>query len=321
MGYTEDGKTSLFWGVYTTRGWSEPHLISYMESHDEERLMYKNQRWGNENTSYSTRELPIALQRAETAAAFFFTIPGPKMIWQWGELGYDYSINRCVDGSVDDDGGCRLSPKPVGWPYYEEPLRYRLLKVYEALLDFKALDICRTNDFELELADGLKKIQLNSSEINATIVGNFNMESGIIVPDFQHTGTWYDYMTGESIEVTDVSSGLTLTPGEYHIFTDAALETPDLPVGIRNPEGGAEGRQSLLFPNPARDQISLRIADEGPAVFRIYSMAGSLVQATTLTIQKDQSVNITIDAGIGKGIYMYQLTTQSGTLQGKLMIE
>ena len=27
------------------------------------------------------------------AAAFFFTVPGPKLMWQFGELGYDYSIN------------------------------------------------------------------------------------------------------------------------------------------------------------------------------------------------------------------------------------
>ncbi|KAA6301353.1 MAG: hypothetical protein EZS26_002550, partial [Candidatus Ordinivivax streblomastigis] len=26
--------------------------------------------------------------------AFFLTVPGPKMIWQFGELGYDISIEQ-----------------------------------------------------------------------------------------------------------------------------------------------------------------------------------------------------------------------------------
>ena len=39
MGYTSN--SDLSWGVYKQRNWNDPHLISYMESHDEERIMYK----------------------------------------------------------------------------------------------------------------------------------------------------------------------------------------------------------------------------------------------------------------------------------------
>ncbi len=88
MGYSSD----LNGVSYKSRGWTVPHLVAYMESHDEERLMYKNIRFGNSAPTYNIKDTSVALNRIKLAAAFYFTIPGPKMIWQFGELGYDYSI-------------------------------------------------------------------------------------------------------------------------------------------------------------------------------------------------------------------------------------
>jgi 1,4-alpha-glucan branching enzyme len=41
MGYIPN--SNFQYGIYTNRSWSQPHLITYQESHDEERLMYKNE--------------------------------------------------------------------------------------------------------------------------------------------------------------------------------------------------------------------------------------------------------------------------------------
>ncbi len=86
MGYV----SNLTGATYKSRGWSDMHLVSYMESHDEERLMYKNLQYGNSSGTYNIKFFPIAIQRMKLAGVFYFTIPGPKMIWQFGELGYDY---------------------------------------------------------------------------------------------------------------------------------------------------------------------------------------------------------------------------------------
>ena len=112
MGYTSD-LTSV---SYLGRGWSVPNLVSYMESHDEERLMYKTITYGNAAGNYNTQNLKIALKRMELDALFFLTVPGPKMIWQFGELGYDVSI----------DFGGRTSEKPIRWDYQADPDRHRL---------------------------------------------------------------------------------------------------------------------------------------------------------------------------------------------------
>ena len=33
------------------------------------------------------------------------------MIWQFGEIGYDYSINHCENGAIDEE--CRTAPKQL----------------------------------------------------------------------------------------------------------------------------------------------------------------------------------------------------------------
>ncbi len=63
--------------------------------------------YGNSNARYNIKELNTALNRIKLAAAFFITVPGPKMIWQFGELGYDYSI----------DYNGRVGNKPIKWDY------------------------------------------------------------------------------------------------------------------------------------------------------------------------------------------------------------
>ena len=110
MGYHTNSKSDFSWGYYGSRGWNKPHLVTYFESHDEERLMYKNLTWGNNAGDYNIKELHTAINRVKAIGAFFFTIPGPKMIWQFGELGYDNSI----------DDPCRLCEKPILWDYFED---------------------------------------------------------------------------------------------------------------------------------------------------------------------------------------------------------
>ena len=111
MGY----ESNLNGANYQSRGWAVPHLIAYMESHDEERIMYKLLQFGNANGGYNTKELATALDRIEAISALYYTLPGPKMLWQFGELGYEFSINTCQNGSVSEN--CRLDLKPIRWDY------------------------------------------------------------------------------------------------------------------------------------------------------------------------------------------------------------
>ena len=113
-----------------------------MESHDEERLMFKNLTYGNSSGSYSIKNFNVALNRMKLAGAFFFTVPGPKMIWQFGELGYDVSI----------DFNGRVGEKPVRWNYLGDDRRTNLYKVYAALTKLKTdYEAFSTTNFTLDV--------------------------------------------------------------------------------------------------------------------------------------------------------------------------
>ncbi|MEP6611572.1 MAG: alpha-amylase family glycosyl hydrolase, partial [Mucilaginibacter sp.] len=112
MGYNDAGGSWDISGLFYDKfSFTNPYaLVGYFESHDEERLQFKNGMYGNVNGSYSVKDLATGLKRDEMGAAFMFSSPGPKMLWQFGERGYDISINN----------GDRLSDKPPHWEYMND---------------------------------------------------------------------------------------------------------------------------------------------------------------------------------------------------------
>ncbi len=223
MGYSGD----INWASYQARGWSQPRLVSYSESHDEERLTYKNINFGNSSGAYDVQNLATALQRQELTHCLLIPIPGPKMIWQFGELGYDYSINYCENGTINTN--CRTSPKPIHWEYFDDPNRLHLYKVTAALNHLKKnYQTFSTNTYTLDGSGKGKRLILDGSSMDAVVVGNFDVININMIPGFTHSGTWYDYFTGESINVTNTAATFNFAPGEYHVYTDQALPLPDL---------------------------------------------------------------------------------------------
>ncbi|NAS31350.1 T9SS type A sorting domain-containing protein [Flavobacteriaceae bacterium R38] len=228
LGFHENGKSDFSFISYLNRGWTTPSNVGYMESHDEERLMYKNLQFGNANSTYDVKNLSTALDRQQLAGAFYFTIPGPKMIWQFGELGYDFSINRCEDGSIDES--CRTNPKPIRWDYADVPDRAALYENWSDLIALKLNEpIFKTSDFTLDVgnSNGLKKIQLRNQNAATgeieyiTILGNFGIIEQEINPSFQKTGTWYSLLDNNTpLEVNNSSAPITLAPGAYLIYAD-----------------------------------------------------------------------------------------------------
>ena len=235
------GNSSLYWASWKNRGFDDPHNVVYAESHDEERLMYRNISFGNaSNPDHNCKDLYTALARMEQVPVFLFGIPGPKMIWQFGELGYDYSI----------DYGCRVCAKPVKWNYLNESARYRLYQVYGAMGNLKKdYPTFATEDFNLSATGPLKRINLDNDEMNATILGNFEVNTNSIQPAFQHTGWWYEYFSGDSINVTDVFAEISMAPGAYRLYADVRLTTPEIIISVDDAAVLADNL--AVYPNPS----------------------------------------------------------------------
>jgi hypothetical protein len=246
MGYS----SNLNWGNYQQRGWGNPHLITYAESHDEERLMYKNLLYGNSAGSYDITDLTTALKRQELIHTLLIPLPGPKMIWQFGELGYDYSINTCSDGvTITED--CRTDSKPIRWDYRDVEQRLHLYKWIAALNNLKTeYPTFSTSDYTYDAGGFGKRIILNHADMDAVVVGNFQVTDLNMVPGFQQTGTWYDYATSSPVEVNDLGSTWFFPAGDFHVYTDMQLPAPDLNVGLAEILEFTGGNVSL-YPNPA----------------------------------------------------------------------
>ncbi|MFO7852426.1 MAG: alpha-amylase family glycosyl hydrolase [Bacteroidota bacterium] len=305
MGYN----ASITWGSYLARGWNVPHLVTYMESHDEERMMYKNITWGNSSGSYDVQYPGTAIKRLALAAACFFTVPGPKMLWQFGELGYDYSI----------DYNGRTGKKPIRWDYFNVPARNRLYWTFAALIKLKRENPAfSSSDFEI-VDDGLKKrIKISHESMNVIVLGNFDVTTGMISGDFHNTGWWYEYFTGDSVNIDDTQTVISLEPGEYRIYTSERLTKPELMVSVEDIVFEKENDGWFtVYPNPVDDMLFISIAGEyaGRAVdIDILDISGRKVASF-----KD-AVGHSLDlATLPRGLYFIRATAAGHTATRRII--
>lgn len=202
------------WGFTTSTG-----NVSYFESHDQERLQFKNEAYGNSSGSYNIKDLATGLKRCEMGAAFMFASPGPKMLWQFGERGYDVSIDDATTGG-------RLGDKPPHWEYMSDANRHHLYQVYSDMIRYKVNNpVFNANTFTYNLTGAYKFIQLLGSDgTDVEVVGNFDVIPASVTITFPSTGTWYDNLNGTSITVSNTAYQTTLRPGEYHVYSNSPLK-------------------------------------------------------------------------------------------------
>ena len=307
MGYQES--SDLAWAAYTSRaGWTKPNLVTYMESHDEERLMYKNIMYGKTEGDYSTTDQSTALRRMEAAAALFFAIPGPKMVWQFGERGYDVSI--------DNNG--RTGQKPPKWDYMKDANRKHLYDVYSNMIELKkTVPAFSTNTFTMETSGLVKRIALNHADGDIRVIANFDTKANYIKPLFSQTGWWYDHFRGDSIMVTDKEMTLYSLPGAYHLFSQKKLTGFNVITGIDDqPEAGL--KESLnIYPNPATNIVNVTTGGNSSKTIRIISLSGStIVEKQT----EQQSEQIAIDR-LRPGVYLVTVEQSGKPLLWKKLIK
>jgi hypothetical protein len=161
------------------------------------------------------------LERVKMSAAFAFLLPGPKMMWQFDELGYDIDINFNE----------RIGRKPLPWGeeslgYYDNPLRQYVYQAYKGIIHLRnaltpqALEIASTNH---KLTGVTRRLVFDLEKTDLIVLGNFGISESNLDPAFTEPGKWYDYFSGDSIMIVNTNEAISLAPGEWHIFTNQKL--------------------------------------------------------------------------------------------------
>lgn len=311
-------QSNFQWASHKTRGWSKPHLIAFAESHDEERLMYRNVNFGLSSGNYSTRNLETALKRMEMIPLFLLGIPGPKMIWQFGELGYDFSINRCPNGSINNS--CRTDPKPIRWDYFVNPGRRYLYNVYAAMNKLRQTEPAfGTDTFFVSFGAAIKQMRLVHNTMDVAIIGNFGLVTAETPIIFTRSGWWYEYFTGDSVEITNNQRTMSLAAGEYRLYTTKRLAPPDLALSQRE----LAFKQLGVYPNPTANEVYI---DLGLLPFegklRITDVQGRLVTEIATTGFENEPVRWDLLSSSGNPVPngLYLITASNGAY-GKVLVQ
>ena len=200
--------------------------VSYCESHDEERMQYKCKQWGN--GAIKTDE-GVRLGRIAENVVFNVLLNGPHMIWQYEEIGFDFSINSSLDkpNGTSNDDRCSKKPRPENRGYFQDSRRMaQYAKVAQACqLRTRLLPEVFTGDPTTVSVGSGKAVRTIQWGSDVFVVANFHATSAqdATLP----AGTWYDYYAGG----TSVVGGTTLSlhAGEVRIFTGKTVELPEVP--------------------------------------------------------------------------------------------
>ena len=201
--------------------------VSYAESHDEERMQYKAKKWGADPI---TVDEAARIRRVASTIAFNVLLNGSHMLWQYEEVGYDFSINCDIEHPDGDkeDYRCNPKPRPEKEGYFSNPNRVDAYKKCAQLIQLRTRilpTVFEGNPTAINVGSGVKvrSVQWGS---DVYVVANFDPKDAqtATLPN----GTWYDYFAGG----TQAASSYSLQAGEVKIFTGSQITPPE----IQDPE-------------------------------------------------------------------------------------
>ncbi len=208
MGWTGNGKSDFSGAFRAGR-------VNNIETHDEERIGYKAITYG---ASWMKNDWSRISEQIQSAYAFHFLSPYPKMMWQFGELAYDYTIE--YNG--------RTGRKPVKWDYYEDPARRAIYDTLSKVISFRTeheamyADGVTVDEFTYRVGDSYmssKYLIYRTSAGSVVVIANFsNTDATAQTIPVGENGTWTNLLTNEPVEITDGKYTVSPAVGELIVL-------------------------------------------------------------------------------------------------------
>ena len=293
-----------------------PRVMGYPESHDEERLMYKNLAFGNtSNGSHNVQDLNTALSRMSALAAVSVMVPGPKMIWHFGELGMENSIFTCNNGTTnfpgngDGNGDCKLDTKPQPqWTnnWLTDAVRGQVYEDWSKLHKLKVEEPVFEGDYTISSGSFTPRIDVFDNSIpstelkNVIILANFDVNSQTVNTNFPGgvTSIWYDLMdeTGNTT-ISNSTTSITIPAGQFRILGNAfpnALNTEN-----------NELFNFSIYPNPSHTSFSV---NTNVSDIEIYDLTGKMVKAFNGSFTRTDIFDI---SSLNSGMYIVKVENKN----------
>ena len=303
---------------HSSHGFTEKRTLGYPESHDKDRIMYEMTEFGiDTNPSHDVTNLNTALSRMSALGAVTLTIPGPKMVWHFADLGMENSIWTCSNGVVNSDydgngdGDCKLDTKPQpqwtnNWlgnanrnQIYNDWSRLNALKINEAVFegDYKITSGTQTPRISIYTGDE----NTSGSELkNVIVIANFSVTNQTISPNFPYSGDWYDLMDESNTPATINGSitSINLNPGEFRVYGNqvSTLSVEKINADI----------ELKIFPNPANHSFSI---NKNISKLDIYNITGKLIKTFQGDFRKGNAFDI---PNLKQSIYLVKIINNLG---------
>ena len=303
-----------------------PRVVGYPESHDEERLMFKNLEFGNtSNTSHNVQDLNTALSRMSALGAISAMVPGPKMIWHFGELGMENSIFTCNNGTVnlpgdgDGNGDCKLDTKPqpqwmenwltdaIRGAIYTDWSRLHALKINEPVFE---------GDYTIDSGDFTPRIDVFDASLpntvlrNVIIFANFDVTTQSVDTNFPAgvAATWYDLMDPSgNTTVSNSTASISIPAGQFRI------------LGNQQAQALSIDEEALLgfsiYPNPTTTSFSVNtyVSD-----IEVYDLSGKLVKSFKGEFNRTDTFNI---SSLNTGMYIVKVENSNNQVKTSKLVK
>lgn len=304
--------------------------VSYTLSHDEQRPFWKAKKFGNGavKTNEATR-----LARVPAVVAMCTMLNGPQMIYQFDELGYDYSFCANATASTGDDvdkaeypnpqpqpcddTGAKPIPESKGW--YTNTNRMKAYQKVGQIIQLRtrlAPAVFEGNPTSADLAHGkqLRSVIWGSGNNRIFVLANVGTTSmSYALP----TGnSWYDYLENGTTQLPGGKS-MTIGGGEVKIFTATRYNLPDVPnkydfsVGINEVQD--DGRASI-YPTISSDFVTID-ADEAISDVKLMALSG---QTYSPNYTEDGLVDV---RAYDAGLYLLVVRFQTYERAFKVIVE
>ena len=243
--------------------------VTYCESHDEERMQYQCKQYGNGNIK---TDESVRLGRVAANVAFNVLLNGSHMLWQFEEIGYDFSINCDLQSPNAYDSGkrCNTKPRPESRGYFSSTSRVNAFKKCAQVIAL------RTQLLPTVFAGNPTQVHIGSGYITRTVqwgnnvfaVANFSPTENMSIN--LPSGTWYDYLGG----ATKAATSYTLKPGELKVFTGTPIQAPVI-SNIEKRDHSAFEEVQMEMPQ------AKKIIENGQVLIvrgdKVYTITGNLV--------------------------------------------